>query len=81
MTHPTVSLNFLNMVQNLIIVRYRSPYYIAVLNTHQTLGLLVGSMLLALRVTKGLSDSGDFVLFITYLSQVSIHLCQQSFSC
>ncbi|GLB37259.1 putative ABC transporter [Lyophyllum shimeji] len=49
-----VSLNLLNMVQNFII----------------TLGLLVGSMIVAYRVTKGQSDPGSFVVFITYLAQL-----------
>ncbi|RDB25444.1 Heavy metal tolerance protein [Hypsizygus marmoreus] len=49
-----ISLNLLNMVQNFII----------------TLGLLIGSMIVALRVTRGESDSGGFVLFITYLAQL-----------
>ncbi|KAG5637231.1 hypothetical protein H0H81_005353, partial [Sphagnurus paluster] len=49
-----ISLNLLNMVQNLII----------------TVGLLIGSMLVAYRVTKGESDSGSFVVFITYLAQL-----------
>lgn len=31
-------------------------------------------MLVALRVTRGQSDSGDFVLFITYLAQVRVML-------
>lgn len=49
-----ISLNLLNLVQNFII----------------TLGFLVGSMIVALRVTKGESDSGGFVIFITYLAQL-----------
>ncbi|KIY46015.1 mitochondrial half-size ABC transporter [Fistulina hepatica ATCC 64428] len=49
-----VSLNVLNLVQNLII----------------TLGLLIGSMIVALRVTRGLSTASDFVIFITYLAQL-----------
>ncbi|KAF8891689.1 hypothetical protein BD779DRAFT_1512462 [Infundibulicybe gibba] len=49
-----ISLNILNLVQNFII----------------TLGLLVGSMIVALRVTTGQSDSGDFVMFITYITQL-----------
>ncbi|EGN99562.1 hypothetical protein SERLA73DRAFT_88045 [Serpula lacrymans var. lacrymans S7.3] len=49
-----VSLNLLNLVQNFII----------------TLGLLVGSMIVALRVTRGQSSTSDFVIFITYLSQL-----------
>lgn len=40
----------------------------------QTLGLLVGAMIVALRVTKGQSDPSDFVFFITYLAQVYLHL-------
>ncbi|KAF9467267.1 hypothetical protein BDZ94DRAFT_1287702 [Collybia nuda] len=49
-----ISLNVLNLVQNLII----------------TLGLLIGSMIVALRVTRGETDSGGFVIFITYLAQL-----------
>ena len=36
----------------------------------QTLGLLVGSMIVALRVTRGESEPYEFVFFITYLAQV-----------
>jgi ABC-type transport system involved in Fe-S cluster assembly fused permease/ATPase subunit len=36
----------------------------------QTLGLLVGSMVVAMRVVKGDSKPSDFVIFITYLAQV-----------
>ncbi|KAG5719458.1 Heavy metal tolerance protein [Termitomyces sp. T112] len=49
-----ISLNLLNMIQNLII----------------TLGLLIGAMIVALQVTRGESDSGHFVVFITYLGQL-----------
>ncbi|KAH9924903.1 uncharacterized protein B0H18DRAFT_1010688 [Fomitopsis serialis] len=49
-----LSLNLLNLVQNFII----------------TLGLLVGSMIVALRVTRGQSKSYEFVFFITYLAQL-----------
>jgi ATP-binding cassette subfamily B (MDR/TAP) protein 6 len=49
-----ISLNMLNLVQNFII----------------SLGLLVGSMIVALRVTKGTSNPSDFVFFITYLAQL-----------
>ncbi|KAJ7078899.1 hypothetical protein B0H15DRAFT_859656 [Mycena belliarum] len=48
------SLNFLNLVQNFII----------------SVGLLVGSMIVALRVTNGQSAPSDFVIFITYLAQL-----------
>ncbi|KAJ7675100.1 ABC transporter type 1, transmembrane domain-containing protein [Mycena rosella] len=48
------SLNFLNLVQNFII----------------SFGLLAGSMIVALRVTKGQSAPSDFVIFITYLAQL-----------
>ncbi|KAJ7039240.1 mitochondrial half-size ABC transporter [Mycena alexandri] len=48
------SLNFLNLIQNFII----------------SVGLLVGSMIVALRVTKGQSAPSDFVIFITYLAQL-----------
>ncbi|KAI0644589.1 hypothetical protein C8Q79DRAFT_1104913 [Trametes meyenii] len=49
-----VSLNLLNLVQNFII----------------TLGLLVGSMIVALRVVRGQSQPHQFVFFITYLAQL-----------
>lgn len=48
------SLNVLNSAQNIII----------------TLGLLVGSLLCAYRVTQGVLQVGDFVLFATYLVQL-----------
>jgi hypothetical protein len=63
----------LNLVQNFIIV---STLYFDVSHTNvdlalrQSLGLLVGSMIVALRVTKGTSAPSDFVFFITYLAQV-----------
>ncbi|KAI0696736.1 hypothetical protein BC835DRAFT_1405891 [Cytidiella melzeri] len=49
-----VSLNLLNLVQNFII----------------TVGLLVGSMIVALRVVHGQSQPHQFVFFITYLAQL-----------
>ncbi|OBZ68102.1 ATP-binding cassette sub-family B member 6, mitochondrial [Grifola frondosa] len=49
-----VSLNLLNLVQNFII----------------TLGTLVGSMIVALRVVRGESQPHEFVFFITYLAQL-----------
>jgi ABC-type transport system involved in Fe-S cluster assembly fused permease/ATPase subunit len=62
---PIVSLNLLNLVQTLII----------------TLGLLVGSLIVASRITRGQSNTSDFVVFITYYAQVGIlfflrRLCQ-----
>ncbi|KAI0093127.1 hypothetical protein BDY19DRAFT_922216 [Irpex rosettiformis] len=48
------SLNLLNLVQNFII----------------TVGLLVGSMIVALRVVHGQSQPHEFVFFITYLAQL-----------
>ena len=48
------SLNVLNSGQNVII----------------TLGLLVGATLCALRVTQGVLDVGDFVLYCTYIIQL-----------
>ena len=48
------SLNLLNSAQNVII----------------TLGLLVGSLLCAYRVSQGILKVGDFVLFATYLVQL-----------
>jgi hypothetical protein len=38
----------------------------------QTVGLLVGSMIVARRVVNGELDPSRFVLFIVYLAQVSI---------
>ncbi|EJF58200.1 hypothetical protein DICSQDRAFT_110500 [Dichomitus squalens LYAD-421 SS1] len=49
-----VSLNLLNLIQNFII----------------SLGLLVGSMIVALRVVRGQSQPHEFVFFITYLAQL-----------
>ncbi|KAJ7502784.1 hypothetical protein B0H11DRAFT_1986327 [Mycena galericulata] len=57
------SLNFLNIVQNFII----------------SIGLLVGSMIVALRVTKKQSAPSDFVIFITYLAQLYGPLNQLGF--
>ncbi|TFK54285.1 hypothetical protein OE88DRAFT_1675841 [Heliocybe sulcata] len=48
------SLNLLNLVQNLLI----------------TSGLLVGSLVVALHVTRGELYPSDFVVFITYLGQL-----------
>ncbi len=50
-----VSLNLLNLVQNFII----------------TLGLLIGSLMVAYRITQNPDgNSREFVMFITYLTQV-----------
>ncbi|KAJ7188480.1 mitochondrial half-size ABC transporter [Mycena filopes] len=57
------SLNLLNLVQNFII----------------SVGLLVGSMIVALRVTSGKSAPSDFVIFITYLAQLYGPLNQLGF--
>ncbi|KAK7057401.1 ABC transporter protein [Favolaschia claudopus] len=57
------SLNLLNLVQNFII----------------TTGLLIGSMIVALRVTRGQSQPSDFVIFITYLAQLYGPLNQLGF--
>ncbi|KAJ7209547.1 mitochondrial half-size ABC transporter [Mycena pura] len=57
------SLNLLNLVQNFII----------------STGLLVGSMIVALRVTKGQSTAADFIIFITYLAQLYGPLNQLGF--
>lgn len=56
---PIVSLNLLNLVQTLII----------------TSGLLVGSLIVASRITRGQSNTSDFVVFITYYAQVGILFC------
>ncbi|KAK2467807.1 hypothetical protein APHAL10511_000102 [Amanita phalloides] len=55
-----ISLNMLNLVQNFII----------------TLGLLIGSMIVAYRITQGQLDASDFVVFITYLAQLYTPLNQ-----
>ncbi|PFH52007.1 hypothetical protein AMATHDRAFT_57687 [Amanita thiersii Skay4041] len=55
-----ISLNMLNLVQNFII----------------TLGLLIGSMIVAFRITQGRSEASDFVVFITYLAQLYTPLNQ-----
>ncbi|KAG1724244.1 P-loop containing nucleoside triphosphate hydrolase protein [Suillus lakei] len=47
-------LNLLNLVQTLII----------------TSGLLVGSLIVASRITRGQSNTSDFVVFITYYAQL-----------
>ncbi|KAJ6593694.1 hypothetical protein B0H19DRAFT_31568 [Mycena capillaripes] len=57
------SLNLLNLIQNFII----------------SIGLLLGSMIVALRVTKGQSKPSDFVIFITYLAQLYGPLNQLGF--
>jgi len=49
-----LSLNVLNLVQTLII----------------TSGLLIGSIIVASRITKGQSNTSDFVVFITYYAQL-----------
>ncbi|KAG1904356.1 uncharacterized protein F5891DRAFT_41974 [Suillus fuscotomentosus] len=49
-----LSLNLLNLVQTLII----------------TSGLLVGSLIVASRITRGQSNTSDFVVFITYYAQL-----------
>ncbi|KAF9038357.1 hypothetical protein BDZ89DRAFT_1100422 [Hymenopellis radicata] len=58
-----ISLNVLNLVQNFII----------------TVGLLVGSFIVAHSVTTGEADASDFVLFITYLAQLYSPLNQLGF--
>jgi len=40
------------------------------LTPRQTLGFLVGSIIVALRVTNGDSSASDFVIFISYLVQL-----------
>uniref|UniRef100_A0A0W0EYS8 Putative mitochondrial half-size ABC transporter n=1 Tax=Moniliophthora roreri TaxID=221103 RepID=A0A0W0EYS8_MONRR len=55
-----ISLNILNLIQNFII----------------TAGLLVGSIIVARRVTSKQSDPSDFVIFITYLAQLYTPLNQ-----
>ncbi|KAG1887965.1 ABC transporter type 1, transmembrane domain-containing protein, partial [Suillus fuscotomentosus] len=53
-----LSLNLLNLVQTLII----------------TSGLLVGSLIVASRITRGQSNTSDFVVFITYYAQLYFSL-------
>ncbi|KAK7472887.1 ATP-binding cassette-type vacuolar membrane transporter Hmt1 [Stygiomarasmius scandens] len=59
-----VSLNLLNLIQNFII----------------TAGLLVGSMIVALRITQGEADPSTFVVFITYLAQLYAPLNQLGYT-
>ncbi|TPX30291.1 hypothetical protein SmJEL517_g06109 [Synchytrium microbalum] len=54
----SASLNILNTAQNLII----------------TLGLLVGCLLCAKEVADGLLSTGDFVMFLTYITQLYVPL-------
>ncbi|CAK5265361.1 unnamed protein product [Mycena citricolor] len=58
-----LSLSFLNLVQNLII----------------SSGLLVCSLIVAWRVTQGQMTASDFVVFITYLTQLYAPLNQLGF--
>ncbi|KAL5484932.1 HMT1 [Sanghuangporus weigelae] len=58
-----LSLNLLNLVQNLLM----------------TIGFLVGGMIVALRVTNGLSSASEFVVFVTYLAQLYGPLNQLGF--
>ncbi|KAL5528172.1 HMT1 [Sanghuangporus sanghuang] len=58
-----LSLNLLNLVQNLLM----------------TIGFLIGGMIVALRVTNGLSSASEFVVFITYLAQLYGPLNQLGF--
>ncbi|KIY66216.1 mitochondrial half-size ABC transporter [Cylindrobasidium torrendii FP15055 ss-10] len=58
-----LSLNLLNLVQNFII----------------TVGLLVGSLMVAHRVVSGKTDSSNFVVFIVYLGQLYGPLNQLGF--
>ncbi|KAK0195216.1 mitochondrial half-size ABC transporter [Armillaria mellea] len=55
-----ISLNILNLVQNFII----------------TVGLLIGSLIVARSVTHGQAHASDFVIFITYLGQLYAPLNQ-----
>ena len=50
----SASLNLLNLSQNLVI----------------TIGLLVGCLLCAWKVTRGEFKIGDFILFVTYINQL-----------
>lgn len=69
-------MNVLNLVQNLLIVSIPCGRC-AVLETSffQTVGFLVGSMIVAQRVVNGQLDPSRFVLFVTYLTQVSLITC------
>ena len=67
------SMNILNLVQNLLMVS--SPCRVVqcqMISSFQTVGLLVGSMIVAQRVVNGQLDPSRFVLFIAYLAQVSL---------
>lgn len=50
----TASLNFLNLVQNAI----------------TSLGLVIGSLIVAFSVVQGKRSVGEFVMFLTYLTQL-----------
>jgi hypothetical protein len=71
-----VSQDLLNLVQNFIIVSpvlsLSAGFHILILFVLQTVGLLVGSLVVALRVTNGQLAASDFVFFVTYLAQVLI---------
>ncbi|EJD03189.1 uncharacterized protein FOMMEDRAFT_108336 [Fomitiporia mediterranea MF3/22] len=58
-----LSLNLLNLIQNLLM----------------TIGFLVGGMIVALRVTNGLSSPSEFVVFVIYLTQLYGPLNQLGF--
>ncbi|KAG4070087.1 hypothetical protein HA402_006799, partial [Bradysia odoriphaga] len=60
-------------------------YYVRVLpvlklTVYQTLGLLIGSMIVASRVTHGLARPSEFVMFITYLAQLYTPLNQLGYT-
>lgn len=52
----TASLNFLNLIQNAV----------------TSLGLIIGSLVVAFSVVQGTRTVGQFVMFLTYLTQLSV---------
>jgi ATP-binding cassette subfamily B (MDR/TAP) protein 6 len=69
--HITAAMNLLNLVQNLIIVSTLCGHALVFLTVLcQTVGLLVGSMIVAHRIVKDQLDRKYFVFFIVYLAQV-----------
>lgn len=72
------SLNLLNFIQNLIIVsalfcRTENPLHVFT-GLLQSIGLLVGSLIVAHRVVYAGLSSADYVFFITYLIQVRMRV-------
>jgi len=76
------SLNLLNLVQNFIIVSLHllmPSTRNSSISLTQTLGLLVGSFMVAHEIVLGSSDASKFIVFITYLAQVTIEYVSNLF--